>query len=294
MVTETRTYQSSKEAESDSNFFKCKNHFNLLHQKLSKDFSKIDSESHDGVVIIRRRGSSEDYLLITRTAFSDTVPQKTAVEVFTHLNLDGIDFYGYLENEPSEKSDETCNPKESEHLKGLKRKFHFKTGLKIGDIEDESLKMKIHKTTNSSYGDMVRLILPPGGTVVLKGTYKPFDNLVVDLDGLEIGLTEMNQILFSSEKEENSNSPGNGCYDVPNYGKLPYSGFGGIYQLLRRVLMSRDGHSLLDNIRHGPWLLDYLINRIQNEDLKARLRAVADHVQETDPTQVGLKTLLYL
>ena len=285
MVTETRTYQSSSEAESDSNFFKCKNYFNLLHQKLSKDFSKIYSESHDGVVIIRRRGSSGDYLLITRTAFSDTVPQKTAVEVFTHLNLDAIDFYGYLENEMSEESDETQNL-ESGHLKGLKRKFHFKIGLEIGDIEDESLKMKIHKTENNSYGDMVRLILPPGGTVVLKGTYKSVNIPEVDLDGLEIGLTEMNQILFSSEKEENSNSPGNGCYDIPNYGKLPYSGFGGIYQLLRRVLMSRDGHSLLDNIRQGPWLLDYLINRIQNVDLKARLRAVADHVQDTDPTQV--------
>ena len=284
-MTETRTYQSSSEAESDSNFFKCKNYFNLLHQKLSKDFSKIYSESHDGVVIIRRRGSSGDYLLITRTAFSDTVPQKTAVEVFTHLNLDAIDFYGYLENEMSEESDETQNL-ESGHLKGLKRKFHFKIGLEIGDIEDESLKMKIHKTENNSYGDMVRLILPPGGTVVLKGTYKSVNIPEVDLDGLEIGLTEMNQILFSSEKEENSNSPGNGCYDIPNYGKLPYSGFGGIYQLLRRVLMSRDGHSLLDNIRQGPWLLDYLINRIQNVDLKARLRAVADHVQDTDPTQV--------
>ena len=56
--------------------------------------------------------------------------------------------------------------------------------------------------------------------------------------------------------------------------------------------MSRDGHSLLDNIRHGPWLLDYLINRIQNEDLKARLRAVADHVQEADPTQVIFKNVL--
>ena len=283
-MTETRTYQSSKEAESDSNFFKCKNYFNLLHQKLSKDFSKINSESHDGVVIIRRRGPSADYLLITRTAFSESVPQKTAVEVFTHLNLDGIDFYGYLENEMSEESDET--PNESEHLKGLKRKFHFKTGLEISDIEDDSLKMKIHKNANNTYGDMVRLILPPGGTVVLKGTYKSADVPEMNLNGLEIGLTEMNQILFSSEKEENSNSPGNGCYDIPNYGKLPYSGFGGIYQLLRKVLMSRDGHSLLDNIRHGPWLLDYLINRIQNEDLKARLRAVADHVQDADPTQV--------
>ena len=243
-------------------------------------------------MIIRRRGPSGDYLLITRTAFSDSVPQKTAVEVFTHLNLDNIDFYGYLENEVSEKSDKNEPSNETEKLKGLKRQFHFKTGLKINDIEDESLKMKIHKTKNNSNGDMVRLILPPGGTVVLKGTYKTVDIPELDLSDVKISLTEMNQILFSSEKEENSNSPGNGCYDIPNYGKLPYSGFGGVYQLLRRVLMSRDGHSLLDNIRHGPWLLDYLINRIQNEDLKARLGAVANHIQDCDPTQVQFNGFL--
>ena len=72
------------------------------------------------------------------------------------------------------------------------------------------------------YDQIARIILPAGAVLIISGS---FDKPIVDYAEIEdsvrsLNLTDLNQILFFCEKEEQSNSPGNGCYDVPYHGPL--------------------------------------------------------------------------
>jgi glycogen debranching enzyme len=47
---------------------------------------------------------------------------------------------------------------------------------------------------------------------------------------------------------------------------LPYCGIGGIAPLLEKVANDNDlGHPLLENLRKGNWLIDYIITRLSEE-----------------------------
>ncbi|KAI8815426.1 glucanotransferase domain of glycogen debranching enzyme-domain-containing protein [Cladochytrium replicatum] len=102
-----------------------------------------------------------------------------------------------------------------------------------------------------------------------------------------LGVVELNVALFRAEGEEQDVN-GDGVYDVPQFGALRYCGLQGIVSALQPAAKVNDlGHSVFNNLRQGPWLMDYAVNRLAKysqfypalthlrEWLSARLRLVA-------------------
>lgn len=73
---------------------------------------------------------------------------------------------------------------------------------------------------------------------------------------------DINFILFSTEAEEIERS-GTGLYYVPNLGKLVYAGFYGVLKAINDSSKDNNlSHPLMENLRKGDWLIEYLVNRL--------------------------------
>ena len=125
------------------------------------------------------------------------------VELNTQQTSSKIESYMEIESheEVAEKADK-------KFIKGLGNQY------RITD-DPEKIKIKFHD-------QVARIILPAGAVLVISGA---FDKPSVEYGEIQesiksLTLTDLNQILFSCEKEEQSNNPGNGCYNVPYHGPL--------------------------------------------------------------------------
>jgi len=80
----------------------------------------------------------------------------------------------------------------------------------------------------------------------------------------DVSLLTLNGVLYRCDAEERDASGGHrGVYVVPGMGALPWAGVAGFAQTLRHCRKWNDlGHPLLDNIRRGPWLMDYCVARL--------------------------------
>ncbi|XP_019697923.1 glycogen debranching enzyme [Harpegnathos saltator] len=78
---------------------------------------------------------------------------------------------------------------------------------------------------------------------------------------------DMNKALYRCDQEERGETMNKfGVYDVPGYGPLVYAGLQGVISLLADIRPNNDlGHPLCDNLRQGNWLIDYVWQRL-NED----------------------------
>lgn len=90
------------------------------------------------------------------------------------------------------------------------------------------------------------------------------DELMPAFQGLS--LSELNHLLFSCEAEEQDRSNGlRGAYDIPGYGGLVYCGLMGVCAVLdssRNCSVDLLGNSVIQNVREGDWLFDYLASRL--------------------------------
>ena len=76
-------------------------------------------------------------------------------------------------------------------------------------------------------------------------------------------MSDINHIMFSSSNEEAEFNPKNTIYNIPSLGDLKYAGFSAFKYDLKLASKRNDlGIPLFANLRNGPWLLDYLINRL--------------------------------
>ncbi|KAI8324294.1 glycogen debranching enzyme [Martensiomyces pterosporus] len=77
-----------------------------------------------------------------------------------------------------------------------------------------------------------------------------------------LGLDALNAVLYRCDAEERD-TIGEGTYDVPGLGPLPYCGIQGWYTHLRHIIPNNDlGHPLCDHLRQGSWALDYVVRRL--------------------------------
>ncbi|KAJ3227740.1 hypothetical protein HK099_000413 [Clydaea vesicula] len=77
---------------------------------------------------------------------------------------------------------------------------------------------------------------------------------------------ELNAALFRVGEEELDFTDGViNTYNVPNYGHLSYCGLQGFVSAMLPAARNNDlGHPICSNIREGPWLIDYTLNRLLN------------------------------
>lgn len=83
-------------------------------------------------------------------------------------------------------------------------------------------------------------------------------NAILPLDQVDVNI-----VVFRAGGEE-LNTTGDNVYDVPGYGSLPYCGIQGFISALMTIIRNNDlGHGLCSNLRAGPWMIDYILNRLR-------------------------------
>uniref|UniRef100_A0A3P9P9Q4 Glycogen debranching enzyme n=1 Tax=Poecilia reticulata TaxID=8081 RepID=A0A3P9P9Q4_POERE len=81
----------------------------------------------------------------------------------------------------------------------------------------------------------------------------------------KLTLADMNILLFRCEAEEQED--GGGCYSIPGWEGLKYSGLQGLISVLADIRPTNDlGHPLCANLREGDWLIDFVSNRLKHRD----------------------------
>ncbi|XP_025994344.2 glycogen debranching enzyme isoform X2 [Solenopsis invicta] len=80
--------------------------------------------------------------------------------------------------------------------------------------------------------------------------------------------SDLNKTLYRCDQEERDETQGKfGVYNVPGYGPLVYAGLQGIVSLLADIRPNNDlGHPLCVNLRQGNWLIDYVWQRLKEDD----------------------------
>ncbi|XP_020285124.1 glycogen debranching enzyme isoform X1 [Pseudomyrmex gracilis] len=81
-------------------------------------------------------------------------------------------------------------------------------------------------------------------------------------------LADLNKVLYRCDQEERDETCNKfGVYDVPGYGPLVYAGLQGVISILADIRSNNDlGHPLCSNLRQGNWLIDYMWQRLKEDD----------------------------
>lgn len=91
-----------------------------------------------------------------------------------------------------------------------------------------------------------------------------------DLDNImsRMNFSDLNKILYRCDQEERDETYGKfGVYNVPGYGSLVYAGLQGVVSLLADIRPNNDlGHPLCVNLRQGNWLIDYVWQRLKEDN----------------------------
>ena len=78
-----------------------------------------------------------------------------------------------------------------------------------------------------------------------------------------LNLLDLNVVLYRCENED-IDSIKDGLYDVPNLGKFAYGGIYGLVPVLLQICRTDNmGHPLFENLRQGPWLINYVTARLE-------------------------------
>jgi len=86
----------------------------------------------------------------------------------------------------------------------------------------------------------------------------------------KLTLLDLQFALFQCDQE--GQEDGFGCYEIPGWRPLHYCGLAGIVPVLDEIRPINDlGHPLMDNIRSGDWLLDYITARLSSRTTTSQL-----------------------
>ncbi|TPX46489.1 hypothetical protein SeMB42_g03671 [Synchytrium endobioticum] len=78
----------------------------------------------------------------------------------------------------------------------------------------------------------------------------------------DLDIEELNVALYRTQEEE-ADVTNDGTYDIPGFGRLAYCGLQGFVSVLLNAARTNDlGHPLFNNLRAGPWMTDYILNRL--------------------------------
>ncbi|KAG0250878.1 hypothetical protein BG011_008005 [Mortierella polycephala] len=259
LVTEKRQYATYKDPMSVG-ICSIKARLNRLHTQLALDgFEEAHVHHENEYIIIHRQQPTtlKGYILIAHTSFyknpqrGDIMPIKLRDTTAKVLMSVGLEITARnIEN--SEK-----------FLEGLPGTVVELAAPKISQLSD-------------AQGAFAQVEIPdhfPGGSIILLETAvdskvpSNIDELVKTIPDAvfdSLGWLELNIALYRCDGEENDLTPGNGVYNVPNYGALVYCGLEGYISVLRTIIENNDlGHPFCAHLREGHWALDYISDRIK-------------------------------
>lgn len=229
-----------------------------LHMEMSmQGYTEVHVHHEDDYVIVHRQHpvTHNGYLLIARTAFQSNHSDRPWP---VRLHMTRLEYIAGA----TLKVDASRNPCETKYLVGLPSR--------TVNLPEPSIEHLPGEEQGTWYAQInVDEGLKPGSVYIFKTSLEhdgdPDDfltnwscRIVENLD-----LLDCNVVLYRCEGEEMDAIPGNGAYNIPNFGKMQYCGLEGFMAVLRPIIRDNDlGHPFCDNLRQGPWAMDYIAGRL--------------------------------
>ncbi|KAJ2961469.1 hypothetical protein NQZ79_g3219 [Umbelopsis isabellina] len=257
IVNETRLYDVPK-PDANVGINKVKPVLQKLHTEMIMDGYIECHVHHEGDYIIVHRQHPElhtGYLLVAHTAFPGRQNNRGSI---SPIKLRGTDvdimFSATLDIESRE------NLSDEKTLRGLQSKI-------------VSLSAPTIKSLSDNKGRYTEIVVPasfPSGSIMVLKTWiqdnpaESYDLISSCSDDVFNNLTslDMNVVLHRCEGEERD-ATGEGVYNIPGFGGLPYAGLEGFVSVLKPIIAHNDlGHPFCAHLREGTWAMDYIVDRL--------------------------------
>lgn len=237
-------------------------------------------------VLLMTRHNPETHksvLLISHTSFFQPSGKW---EYINSLSIEGVIDNILFEasiNHPQEKEPVKYFQKSKEYINGLEQtKIYFRENIFIEQSRCVRLKSPnspdyigfrtIEFTNEFRPGSIIALqisLLPQIRQSIInikqilsqfKYSNSKFNQIIKKLT-----LVDLQRILYRISQEEISDGKGFDVYIIPDYGKLNYCGLYGIIKILNNIrLFNQIKHPLINNLKQGNWLMDYIANRLKS------------------------------
>ncbi|KAI8845837.1 glucanotransferase domain of glycogen debranching enzyme-domain-containing protein [Chytriomyces cf. hyalinus JEL632] len=269
VVTETRKYRLAEEYEG---IIPAKSILLDLHAKMAREgYTEIHvNQENDFISVHRIHPITHDgYLLVARCAFS--------------MN------HGDSVHSPIVLRNQSVHVVESAGLRRARLRGRKTIGAIAGlpcFLDFSAVLTTLIKTQETSFDDgnmETQLTINGGaflpGSIVLFRTWMNGNSL----DAGKLWLTndqgkwppglweavdcltdaDINIVLYRCGNEE-ADSIGDGAYNIPGHGELPYCGLEGFMSVIETVARENDlGHAICANLRAGPWMMEYVVSRLK-------------------------------
>ncbi|GAA5866533.1 hypothetical protein JCM1840_001348 [Sporobolomyces johnsonii] len=262
VVGETRKYEITKVGNGIGEVKRLLNH---LHTELVLDEAVEGHFSQEGEYVTAHRinpVTHKGYLLVARTAFSSGGGKSRGDAPQIRLDDTRVKFIaGATVTINSTSSRDT-----SSTLRGL--------DATVTPVSTVQPTLQRDESTGQSFSTIEVPDEFPRGSVMVFAT--SMVELPDDLDELcakgakeafaELGMVELNVVLYRADGEERDATGGDGTYEVPGIGPLVYCGLQGWMPYLRHIMEKNDlGHPLCAHLRQGTWAMDYVVDRLEKQ-----------------------------
>ncbi|XP_073971734.1 glycogen debranching enzyme isoform X2 [Rhodnius prolixus] len=287
VVKEDRVYMHKKDCNENVGISHGKRALNKLHYNLAREgFNQVfvDQVDREIVCVTRQNPRTLDsVLLFAHNSFGWPDCSTENGGIGKGITVDGIAHSVILE--AWLKRIDNNNPwharinqfkKNPNYINGLDE---YKLELKEGITVEECTMARIAPCGHTSTRIDLTKAFKPGSVLAIRiinrtnareaaaKLYRDIHKEFLDQALQNLNLIHMNHILYKCSEEEEG-----GSYDVPNFGKLVYCGLQGIMSVLEKVFKNEDiGHPICDNIRNGPWLGEYTVNRLKRVRATSKL-----------------------
>ncbi|XP_030388074.1 glycogen debranching enzyme isoform X2 [Scaptodrosophila lebanonensis] len=294
VVDEERQYQEwGKAVDFNTGIVAAKRALNLLHGQLAEEgFSQVYVDQMDPNVVAVTRHSPTTHqtvILVAHTAFGYPHPNAGATYV-RPLRFEGVLDEIILEADLTMKSDKPFDRpapfKKDEHVLNGFTQFQLSLREHIPLSKSQVFETTAHVDGNNTQLNFTNL--RPGTVVAIRVSMHPgprssfnrlqqLTNALRQVPGTEsdsaelqaivskLDLVALSRALFSCDQEERD--LGGSAYDIPNFGAIVYCGLQGFVSLLTEISPRNDlGHPLCNNLREGNWMMDYIADRLQNNE----------------------------
>ncbi|KAF9354066.1 hypothetical protein BGX26_008122 [Mortierella sp. AD094] len=259
LVTESRHYKTYDDPMSVG-ISSVKAQLNKLHRDMAvQGFEEVHVHHENEYIIVHRQQPTtlKGYIMIAHTSFYDN-PNRGDIM-------------------PIQLRDTTAKVLISVGLevtsRTLKESTEFLEGLPCKLVQLQEPKISL---LSDAQGSFTQVEIPdrfPGGSIILIETsvdskvpsnIKELVKTVPDKVFGNLDWVTLNIVLYRCDGEEQDLTPGNGVYNIPNYGPLVYCGLEGYVPVLRTIIETNDlGHPFCAHLREGHWALDYIGDRVK-------------------------------
>ncbi|QUC19366.1 uncharacterized protein UV8b_03607 [Ustilaginoidea virens] len=270
LVNETRLYSSESSRSTHVKIGRGKNGIagvkkllNQIHTLMGKDgYDETHIHHEDEYITVHRvhPKSRKGYFLVAHTAFPGNGSGNGALNP-VHLSGTKARHLGSWSLEVDASKDATERALNNDQfLVGLPSQVTDISGVNL-DVNGDDTVITVQKS------------FPPGSIALLE-TWIPAAEHSAGLDTYvtsgakaawsQLSLIDLNFLLYRCEAEElDSNGGRDGTYDIPGHGKLVYAGLQGWWSILKDIIRENNlAHPLCQNLRDGPWALDYILGRV--------------------------------